>query len=110
MIRFAIIPFIQVHCFLAAVGLAAACCTAMAQDTASSRNLVVAYVPNWVDLKSFADTIDYSKLTHINMAFENPVNDAGDLSFLADNDAVIAKAHASKLKILVSLGGGSASE
>ncbi len=33
---------------------------------------VVAYVPNWIDLESFSETIDFAKLTHINIAFENP--------------------------------------
>ena len=33
---------------------------------------IVAYVPNWVDLDAFAGTIDYAKLTHLNVAFENP--------------------------------------
>lgn len=33
---------------------------------------VVAYVPNWIDVAAFSETIDYAKLTHINIAFENP--------------------------------------
>ena len=70
---------------------------------------VVAYVPNWVDLKKFADTIDYPRLTHINLAFENPVNEGGELSFNSKNERLIAKAHASNVKVLVSIGGGSAS-
>jgi GH18 family chitinase len=71
---------------------------------------VVAYVPNWIDLSSFCETIDYSKLTHINIAFENPTNDSGDLSFNPNNEPVIAKAHASQVKVLISIGGGSASD
>lgn len=74
-----------------------------------AKDLVVAYVPNWVDLERFSETIDYGKLTHINIAFENPVNDQGDLSYHKKNDILIAKAHANKLKVLVSIGGGSAS-
>ena len=70
---------------------------------------VVAYVPNWVDLKKLADTIDYPRLTHINIAFENPVNESGDLSFNNKGERLIAKAHASNVKVLVSIGGGSAS-
>jgi GH18 family chitinase len=73
------------------------------------RDKVVAYVPNWVDLESFSETIDYSKITHINIAFENPTNDQGDLSFHKKNEILIAKAHARSVKILVSIGGGSAS-
>jgi chitinase len=77
--------------------------------TAYAQNRVVAYVPNWVDLKTFSDTIDYAKLTHINIAFENPKNDDGDLSFNAKDQFLIDKAKANKVKILISIGGGAAS-
>lgn len=70
---------------------------------------VVAYVPNWIDLKSFADTIDYAKITHLNLAFENPTNDSGDLSFNDGDNALIAQAHTHHVKVLVSIGGGAAS-
>ena len=66
-----------------------------------AKEKVVAYVPNWVDLKSFAETIDYAKITHINIAFENPTNDAGDLSFNRRDDFLIAKARANDVKVLV---------
>jgi chitinase len=70
---------------------------------------VVGYIPNWIDLNTFSKTFDFSKLTHINIAFENP--DAnGNLSYNAGNSALIAKAHASGVKVLVSIGGGSESE
>lgn len=71
--------------------------------------MVVAYVPNWGDLNAFSETIDYGKLTHINVAFENPVNDAGDLSFNPRNEALVAKAREKGVKVLISIGGGSAS-
>ena len=74
-----------------------------------AQDKVVAYVPNWIDLKSFAETIDYAKLTHINIAFENPTDAGGTLSFNKENRLLIEKAHASKVKVLVSIGGGSAS-
>jgi len=73
------------------------------------QNRIVAYVPNWIDLGSFSKTIDYAKLTHLNLAFENPVNAAGDLSFNQENPALLAQAHTNHVKILVSIGGGSAS-
>ena len=69
---------------------------------------VVAYVPNWVDLESFSETIDYAKVTHINVAFENPDDEQGDLSFHKNDDLLIAKAHATGVKVLVSIGGGAA--
>jgi chitinase len=77
--------------------------------TGGAQDKVVAYVPNWVDLSSFSETIDYSKLTHINIAFENPTNDLGDLSFSRRNEVLIAKAKANQVKILISIGGGAAS-
>ena len=55
------------------------------------------------------ETIDFAKITHINIAFENPINDRGDLSFHKKNDVLIAKAHERNVKVLVSIGGGSAS-
>ena len=70
---------------------------------------VVAYVPNWIDVEAFAPTIDYAKITHINIAFENPINDEGDLSFDPKNEILITKAHENKVPVLISIGGGSAS-
>ncbi len=74
-----------------------------------AKEKIVAYVPNWVGLKSFAETIDYASVTHINIAFENPINDRCDLSFHQKNEILITKAHANKVKVLVSIGGGAAS-
>jgi len=71
---------------------------------------VVAYVPNWVDLPTFAETIDYTKVTHLNLAFENPSNDEGDLSFNQKDQALIEKAHAHKIPVLISIGGGAAAD
>ena len=45
--------------------------------TACAQPKVVAYVPNWVDLNTFSETIEYTKLTHINLAFENPASEFG---------------------------------
>lgn len=70
---------------------------------------VVAYVPNWIDTKTFVETIDYNKITHINIAFENPINATGDLSFSSQNEVLIAKARANNVRVLISIGGGSAS-
>jgi len=70
---------------------------------------VVAYVPNWVDLNAFSDQIRYAKLTHLNIAFENPTNATGELSFNPKNILLISKARAHGVKVLVSIGGGAAS-
>ena len=83
--------------------------SAQAQTPETPRKKVVAYVPNWVDLKKFSEEIPYAKLTHINIAFENPTNASGDLSFSDDDTVLIKKAHANNVKVLVSIGGGAAS-
>lgn len=70
---------------------------------------VVAYVPNWIDVNSFSESIDYAKLTHINIAFENPTNAEGDLSFSGRNQSLIERAKMNGVKGLISIGGGSAS-
>ena len=76
---------------------------------ALAQTKVIGYVPNWIDLNAFSNTIQYNKLTHINLAFENP--DAnGYLSFQAGNNTIIQAAHAKNVKVLVSLGGGGISE
>jgi chitinase len=70
---------------------------------------VVGYVPNWIDINGFANTFDYSKVTHLNIAFEN-ANASGNLSFNSAENNLITRAHAANVKVLVSIGGGSASE
>jgi chitinase len=84
--------------------------TLLFSTAAQAQRKVVAYVPNWIELDAFAETIDYAKLTHINIAFENPLNASGELSWNPQNDGLIAKARAGQVKVLVSIGGGSASE
>ncbi len=76
---------------------------------AQAQKKVVAYVPNWIDLPVFTQSIDYAKLTHINIAFENPTNAEGNLSFSRKNTALIAKARTNQVKVLISIGGGAAS-
>ncbi|MBI3883133.1 MAG: cellulase family glycosylhydrolase [Sphingobacteriales bacterium] len=81
--------------------------------TASSNNSsirVVGYAPNWVDMVTFSSAIQYTKLTHLNIAFENPTNASGDLSYNTQNDLLVTKGHAQNLKVMMSLGGGAASE
>ncbi len=69
---------------------------------------MVAYVPNWIELDEFSQSIDYEHLTHINIAFENPIDEQGQLSFNAKNANLIQRAHERGVKVLVSIGGGSA--
>jgi hypothetical protein len=76
---------------------------------AQAQPRVVAYVPRWIDLDAFSETIDYAKLTHINVAFENPIDEEGNLSSSTKDSVLIAKAQTNHVKILISIGGGSAS-
>jgi len=89
-----------------------ACSKAWCQPTSQApiQPVVVAYLPNWVDLAPFADSIDYARITHINMAFENPINGSGEMSFEGASAPIIARAHEHHVKVLVSIGGGSVSE
>ena len=80
----------------------------LATTPIEAKEKVVAYVPNWVNLDSFTPTIDFAKITHINIAFENPINDLGDLSFHKKNVVLISKAHEQNVKILVSTCGRAA--
>jgi hypothetical protein len=52
--------------------------------------------------------IDYNRITHLNLAFENP-DVAGNLSYSPSNDIYIQQAHAHGKKVLVSIAGGGAS-
>ena len=60
-------------------------------------------------MRAFAGSIDYAKLTHVNVAFENPRGDDSEMSFSTGNEPLIAKARANGVKVLVSIGGGAAS-
>jgi len=71
---------------------------------------IIGYVPNWIDVTTFAQSFDFKQVTHLNYAFQNP-NATGDL--VESNNgltALVAKAHQNDVKVLVSLGGGSAAD
>jgi GH18 family chitinase len=91
-----------------ALGLAAITQILPAQTGAGPR-LVVGYYQNGNQTPAALKTIDCTKITHLNLAFENPTNDAGDLSYTPFNDTLIALAHKNHIKVLVSIGGGGAS-
>ena len=86
------------------------CASMLSQFVVADDFRVVGYVPNWIDVEQFAKKIAYDELTHINIAFENPTNAAGDLSFNEKDEILIRLAHKNKVKILVSIGGGGAVE
>ena len=70
---------------------------------------VVAYLPNFSkDLNKHIDAFDFSKITHLNIAFFNPdANGEFPAWQNAGVNEVVTKAHKNKVKVLLSLAGGS---
>lgn len=76
----------------------------------ATRPVVVAYMPNWVDAVAFTKTWPAERLTHVNIAFENPVDDDGNMSWNPQaDDTIVEAAHRANLKVSISIGGGAAS-
>ncbi|MCD0487493.1 hypothetical protein LPB86_04595 [Pedobacter sp. MC2016-14] len=70
---------------------------------------VVAYLPNFSkDLHKHINAFDFTKITHLNLAFFNP-DENGDFPEWqsAGVNEVVTKAHKNKVKVLLSLAGGS---
>jgi GH18 family chitinase len=69
---------------------------------------VIGYLPNWYgSYTSWASRVDFSRLTHVNLAFALG-NDDGSLGLASDADlgAFVAAAHAQGVKVFPSLCGG----
>jgi chitinase len=79
-------------------------CLLMSSAVVVAQVKIIGYVTN-----NQVTTVDYTKITHLNIAFENP--DAnGNLSFSGNDNTYILKAHEAGKKVLVSIAGGFASE
>ena len=85
-------------------------------QAALAQTKVVGYIPASKGLRAVTDRTDFTKLTHLNLAFANP-NAAGvllngrnpvcmDGATGADIDYVVSRAHAAGVKVLVSVAGG----
>lgn len=74
-------------------------------DTPSERR-VVGYLPDWS--YSFYKELDFSTLTHINIAFCNPDTNGELSNYIPDQEmkAIVEKAHENDVKVLAALGGG----
>ena len=82
----------------------------IALNKAKAQFKIVGYVPNWISLTTFSDNFDFSRVTHLNLAFKDP-NSAGDLPALSSGEVyLINAAHNNGVKVLLSLCGGSSSE
>lgn len=68
-------------------------------------NRIVGYLPYYQ--KECIDTLNYSALTHINLAFANPDAEGNLVIPMSDEDIkrVVSKAHENGTKVLISLGG-----
>lgn len=76
-------------------------------NSSKSSFRVIGYLPGRENLVQSANTIDFSKITHLNIAFINP-DSAGNLQGTENLKAVAALAHGKKVKIMASIGGGGA--
>ncbi len=75
-------------------------------DNVQHNARVVGYLPDW----SYGayGTLDFSALTHLNIAFCNPDTEGNLSCWIPDNEManIVKKAHASDVKVMAALGGG----
>lgn len=71
---------------------------------------IIGYVPSWSDVSAFTKNFDFKQITHLNYAFQNPDAEGNLVESNAGLSALVAKAHANNVKVLVSIGGGSAAD
>jgi hypothetical protein len=71
---------------------------------------VVAYLPAYRGLDAWASQLDYSRITHVDLAFANPTS-GNDPTLGPDSDTAVARivdgAHAKGVRVLISIGGAS---
>jgi chitinase len=86
--------------------LRSACITVMIVTSivTNAQHKVVGYIPKGQPTSE----VDFTKITHLMIAFENP-DAAGNLSYTSGNDAFVTAAHNNGVKALISIGGGAAS-
>ncbi|KAJ1950638.1 hypothetical protein FBU59_000582 [Linderina macrospora] len=73
-------------------------------QAASSSAVVVGYYPSWK--RQYMSSVDFSKYTHVNMAFAIPASD-GSFTFEGESflPSVVSDLHGKGVKVLMSLGG-----
>jgi hypothetical protein len=71
---------------------------------------VVAYLPAYRGLDAWASQLDYSRITHVDLAFANPTS-GNDPTLGQGSDSAVARivdgAHAKGVRVLISIGGAS---
>jgi len=69
---------------------------------------IVGYIPNYRNVETFAKDFDFSRVTHLNYAFQNPDASGNLTSSSSGLSQLVEKAHSNNVKVLVSIGGGGA--
>jgi GH18 family chitinase len=78
---------------------------------AQTRNFrIVGYVTSWKDVPAFTQSFDFKQVTHLNWAFLNPDASGNLVGGINGLTQLIASAHENNVKVLISIGGGSAGE
>ncbi|MDB5255952.1 MAG: chitinase [Chitinophagaceae bacterium] len=85
------------------------CILCVSAFQANAQFKVVGYLVNWNAFVSGANAVDYTKVTHINIAFINPTNTSGTLGPTTSLSTVVGIVHSNNAKVLASLGGAGAS-
>ena len=78
-------------------------CLAVTTKT-SAQFRIVGYLNTWDNFPNNAANLDYTKTTHLNIAFANP-DSTGKLTVFSGLSTVVNNAHAVNVKVLMSLGG-----
>lgn len=83
-----------------------------AQVSSQPQFKVVGYLGSWMGyngMVNFSRNFDFTRVTHINLAFKDP-SASGDLNaFLPEEDTLVKWAHKNNVKVLISLAGGATS-
>lgn len=82
----------------------ALCIFCISATSSHAQFKVVGYLVNWSGFLSGANAVDYTKVTHINVAFINPDAD-GNLGPVDNLTTVAGIVHTNNSKILASIGG-----
>ncbi len=86
-------------------------CLVFPEAKAQSSNFrIIGYVPNWIDVNSFTQSFNFKQVTHLNYAFQNPDASGNLYESNTGLTALVTKAHLNNVKVLVSIGGGSAAD
>jgi GH18 family chitinase len=71
---------------------------------------VIGYVPNWIDVESFAKSFNYNNVTHVNYAFQNPDANGNLIESNTGLNTLVSKAHENNVKVMISIGGAAGAE